>query len=285
MVSWLDQAFDESALGFASFPDLVAAMDGRIVERAGRFDHELAVRADLPAPSLTAPGQPGPGLAPAGSPQWPGSLYPPTPAARVEAQLKRKQRLPADKQLLWMVPGLIAEIFASAPDGIVASFASLWCNLDTAAAATGIAVSETEFRKVKGILWRAYAFEPVGRDQGLRLRARDAAELRLRTVATLLRMLPDPAAADPAVLAEALFGPAATAEQRDLIRAALVYAAEHPYAGIDPGPACLEDAVHTDADCAACPKDADCADADCRDEVDAQSGDRAAESARWENAA
>jgi hypothetical protein len=146
-----------------------------------------------------------------------------TPTALIEGLLKRKkQRLPADRQLLWTATGLIAEIFAAAPDGIVASFDSLRLELETAGAERGIAVPESEFRKLKAILWRSHAFEPLGYALGLRLREPDAAALRLRAVATLLRLLPDPAGANPSALAEAIFGPEATAEQQDLISAALL---------------------------------------------------------------
>jgi hypothetical protein len=188
---------------------------------------------------------------------------PATPAALIEGLLKRKkQRLPADRQLLWTGTGLIAEIFAAAPDGIVASFDSLRLELETAAAAHGIAVPESEFRKLKAILWRAHAFDPLGYALGLRLREPDAAALRLRAVATLLRQLPDPAEADLSALAEAIFGPGATAEQQDLISAALLQLAGRPQA-------------ITDAD--------EAADADGADEGDA-AGCRD-ESAGWESAA
>jgi hypothetical protein len=46
-VGQLDPAFDEKALGFATFADLVRQLSGQIAERAGRWDHELAVRDDL----------------------------------------------------------------------------------------------------------------------------------------------------------------------------------------------------------------------------------------------
>jgi hypothetical protein len=59
MVKRLDPDFDESSLGFTSFSVLVDALGGRIAERHGISDHELAVRADLAAPDLAAPGLPG----------------------------------------------------------------------------------------------------------------------------------------------------------------------------------------------------------------------------------
>jgi hypothetical protein len=154
-----------------------------------------------------------------------------TPAELIEGLLKRKkQRLPADRRLLWTATGLMPEIFAAAPDGIVASFDRLRLELETAAAAHGIAVPESEFRKLKAILWRAHAFEPLGDALGLRLREPDAAALRLHAVAALLRLLPDPAAADLNALAEAIFGPEATAEQQDLISAALLTLTRRPEA-------------------------------------------------------
>jgi hypothetical protein len=212
MVKRLDPDFDEPALGFAAFSELVTALGERIIERTGRFDHELAVRADLPGDGPAQDEDPAPC----------DDLGPLTPVELIEVLLKRKkQRLPADKQLLWTGTGLIAEIFAAAPDGIVASFDSLWLELEAAAAGLGIAVPEPEFRKLKAILWRAHAFEPLGFALGLRLREPDPATLRLRAVATLLRLLPDSAQAAPGVLAEAIFGPGATPEQQDLISAGL----------------------------------------------------------------
>ncbi len=96
-----------------------------------------------------------------------------------------------------------------------------------------MAVPESDFRKLKAILWRAHAFEPLGYALGLRLREPDAAALRLRAVVMLLRLLPDPAGSDRSALAEAIFGPAFTAEQRELISAALRKLAEHPEADAD----------------------------------------------------
>jgi NYN domain len=246
MVKRIDPGFEESAFGFAAFSDLVKALDARIIERRGTFDHELAVRADVtgdgPAAladaaladaaladaALAGAVGPSAALVPA------DPFAPATAAALIEGLLKRKkQRLPADRQLLWTGPGLIAEIFAAAPDRIVASFDRLQADLEKAGAAVGIAVPESEFRKLKAILWRAHAFEPLGYALGLRLQEPDAATLRLRAVAMLLRLLPDPAGEDRRALAEALFGPAATAEQRDLISAALQKLAERPGAGAD----------------------------------------------------
>jgi hypothetical protein len=219
MVKRLDPGFDEPALGFAAFSDLVKAFGGRVVERTGMFDHELAVRADLPAGALadSAYAAPAAGLAMA------GPFGPSVAAVRIEGLLRRKnQRLPADKQLLWTGTGLIAEIFAAAPDGIVASFDHLGAELETAGAAGGIAVPEPEFRKLKAILWRAYAFEPLGYALGIRLREPDATALRLRTLTALLRVLPPGAEADLSALAEAIFGPAVTAQQQDLIATAVL---------------------------------------------------------------
>ncbi|HEX4092221.1 MAG TPA: NYN domain-containing protein [Trebonia sp.] len=50
----LDPSFNYKALGFTTFPLLLAALGGRILERTGQFDHELAVRADLGAAPLLA---------------------------------------------------------------------------------------------------------------------------------------------------------------------------------------------------------------------------------------
>ncbi len=52
MVKRLAPDFDEAALRFTSFSALVDTLGGQIARRQGSSDHELAVRADLPAPSL-----------------------------------------------------------------------------------------------------------------------------------------------------------------------------------------------------------------------------------------
>lgn len=220
MVKRLDPGFEESRLGYGAFTDLLRALDGRIVERAGLFDHELAVRADLLADAR--PDEDGPGEDRSDADPTADPFAPATPAGLIEGLLKRKnQRLPADRQLLWTATGLLPEIFAAAPDGILASFDAVGRELAAVAATRGITVSESEFRKLKAILWRAHAFEPLGYALGLRLRETDPALLRLRAIGALLRLLPDPAETDPSVLAEAIFGPAVTAEQRDLVGVAV----------------------------------------------------------------
>jgi hypothetical protein len=234
MVKRLDPSFDVSVFGYTAFSDLVVALGSRIAERSGVSDHELAVRADVPATGLPGP-ESGPGR-PLDLPDQRGPIDPLSPVSLLDAELrKKKQRLPADKRLLWSGPELIAGIFAASRDGIEPSFDSLWLKFEAAAAATGIAVSEADFRKLKAILWRAYAFEPLGHEQGLRLRVPDAADLRLRSVVMLLRLLPDPAGVEVGALAEVLFGPDAAAEQRELIGAALASLGAHPAAapGLD----------------------------------------------------
>jgi uncharacterized LabA/DUF88 family protein len=239
MVKRLDPAFDVSALGLTAFSDLVVALGSRIVERGGKSDHELAVRADLPGSESES-------ATPSDLPDPRGPIDPSSPAWLLDAELrKKKQRLPADKRLLWSGPELIAEVFAASRDGIEPSFDSLWLKFEAAAATTGSTVSEADFRKLKAILWRAYAFEPLGHDQGLRLRVPDAAELRLRSVTMLLRQLPDPAGVEVAVLAEVMFGPDATTQQQELISSALASLAERPNAAPD------LDAVWPHEDC--CP--------------------------------
>jgi len=268
MVRRIDPGFEESAFGFAAFSDLVKALGGRIAERPGTFDHELAVRVDLPGESRPASAD-GPSAADLG-PADP--FAPATPAALIEGLLKRKkQRLPADKQLLWTGTGLIAEIFAAAPDGIVTSFDRLRLELETAAAAHGIAVPESEFRKLKAILWRAHAFEPLGYALGLRVRESDATALRLRAVATLLRLLPNSARTDREALAEAIFGPAVTAEQQELISAALREVAERPFAAAEAevDDANADDANDLDADDLDADDAHDQRDADDADDLDA----------------
>jgi len=218
MVKRLDPAFDESALGFAAFTDLVAALGGGLAERGGKFDHELAVRADVVDTADEA-------------------VTPASAASRLEAEFRqKKQRVPADRRLLWAGPGLITEIFAAAPDGIEPSFDSLGLKLEAAAAAAGMAVSEADFKKLKTILWRSYAFELLGHDQGIRLRIPDPAQLRLRAVTMLLSLLTDPDGIPVDVLAEAVFGPAGPPAHQDVVREALAALAEHPQTHAVPHP-------------------------------------------------
>jgi hypothetical protein len=211
MVKRLDPAFDERSFGLSSFTELLKALDGYLVERVGEHDHELAVRADIDglgeAAQRPAAGSPAPGT---------------EPVALIERQLRRRGlRLPADRQLIWTLPELVTLTFAQAGSGLEESFESLRTRIAPAISQRGLELSEVDFNKLKGIFWRARIFELHGHDKGISLRIADPAELRLRLITVLLEHLADPAGEDPAVLAEALFGPAVTADQRDLITAAI----------------------------------------------------------------
>jgi hypothetical protein len=74
---------------------------------------------------------------------------------------------------------------------------------------------------VKSILLHARAFTLLGRDRGISLQVSDAARLRALIVGQLLRHLADPDDEEPAVLAEAFFGPSASQEQRELVATVL----------------------------------------------------------------
>ncbi len=80
---------------------------------------------------------------------------------------------------------------------------------------------EADFNKVKSILLHARAFTLLGRDRGISLQVPDAARLRALIVGQLLRHLADPDDEEPAVLAEAFFGPSASEEQRELVTTVL----------------------------------------------------------------
>jgi hypothetical protein len=206
MVKRLDSTFDESSFGYASFTALLEALGEYIAERVGEHDHELAVRADIDqqgTPDM---------MAPLGS----------TSAALVERQLRRRGlRLPADRRVIWEVPDLIAAAFSASSATTEPSFASLRLKLEPEAAGLGLTLSEPEFNKLKGMLWRARAFELHGRDKGISLQLTDPLELRERIVRMLLQHLADPANEDPAALTEAFFGPRATDEQDRLVRQTL----------------------------------------------------------------
>lgn len=229
---------------------------GYIRERPGEHDHELAARIDVertavdrdPAarPALepdpawrTALADPPAGLGPAGlavpghqgSPGAagdagaPGAAGRPTPgstlAMLIERQLRRRGlRLPADRRILWELPDLMVRAFGASPDGTATSFDRLRVAVEALAAvdrSVPLVVTEAEFNKVKSILLHARAFTLLGRDRGISLQVADTAHLRSLIVGQLLRHLADPADEEPAVLAEAFFGPSATAEQRDLV--------------------------------------------------------------------
>jgi uncharacterized LabA/DUF88 family protein len=95
MMRKLDAEFDETALGFAGFADLVNALSERIAERPGRYDHELAVRADLPGagPCPAVPAARSRDGDVTAAPEGPDPAGPPTPVSLAEWQLKKS---PAD---------------------------------------------------------------------------------------------------------------------------------------------------------------------------------------------
>jgi hypothetical protein len=143
----------------------------------------------------------------------------------IERQLRRRGlRLPADRRILWELPDLMVRAFGASPDGTATSFDRLRLAVEALAATGGPApliVTEAEFNKVKSILLHARAFTLLGRDRGISLQVADTAHLRSLIVGQLLRHLADPADEEPVVLAEAFFGPSATAEQQDLVAAVL----------------------------------------------------------------
>jgi hypothetical protein len=255
LVKRLDPTFDESGFGYPTFTELLRALDaaGYIGERPGEHDHEVAVRADLErggadgeergrpagdwaaherpaqdAGGLKATGLSGTGLAGAGllvpgGPWQPGSAS----AVLIERQLRRRGlRLPTSRRVLWDLPDLMVAAFAATPDGTAASFEDLRLAVEGQAPAdpgaeAGPTVPEADFNKVKSILLHARAFTLLGRDRGISLQVPDAGRLRALIVGQLLRHLADPGDEEPAVLAEAFFGPSASEEQRELVATVL----------------------------------------------------------------
>lgn len=207
LVKRLDPAFDERNFGFATFTELLRALDGTIMERSGKYDHEVAVRADMDGePHLDLDNG------------TPGSA----PAALVERQLRRRGlRLPDERRAMWTVPELIVGAFGGSVDATEPGFESLRMKIEPAAATLGIALSEVDFNKLKGILWRGRVFELHGPDKGISLRVPDVGQLRLRLVTVLLEHLADPGSESPAVLTEAFFGPDAGCDQEQLVDGAL----------------------------------------------------------------
>jgi NYN domain/OST-HTH/LOTUS domain len=220
LVKRLDPTFDERHFGFSSFTELISALDGYIVERAGDYDHELAVKADLDGSGAQVDAT-----------AVRDTIADSSPVALVERQLRRKGlRLPADRRLLWIAPELIAAIFEPSGMGVEPNFDSLRCKLEHRLLEYGLAAPEAEFNKLKTILVRAQVLELHGQGRGMSLRLADPQRLRLRLITVLLGHLADPASEDPGILTEAIFGPGATGDHsrlvRDALQAALVERAE-----------------------------------------------------------
>ncbi|HEY6314520.1 MAG TPA: NYN domain-containing protein [Streptosporangiaceae bacterium] len=207
LVKRLDATFDERKFGFPTFSELLKALSDDILEREGEKDHELAVRADVNGQARPPAGQA-------------ADIF--TPVALVERQLKhRRLRLPEERRTMWAVPELIVQAFCASSEEIEPSFDSLRLKLEPGAAALGFELSETDFNKVKWILFRGRVFEVYGPDKGIGLRVPNLEQLRYRLVSVLLQNLADPDNEDPAVLAETFFGPSPTDEQDQLVRSAL----------------------------------------------------------------
>jgi hypothetical protein len=182
------------------------------MERSGEFDHELAVVADSDRADGVA-SQHGAGL---------GASVGSGPEALLERQLRRRGlRLPTDRWIMWVGPELVTSAFGESGTVIEPGFESLRPKVLALARSFGITMSETDFSKLKSILWRARAFELHPPDQGFSLRMPDPAELRLLVAVVLLSHLADPAGEDPALLARIFFGPSAGHEQEQLILAAM----------------------------------------------------------------
>lgn len=207
LVKRLDPAFDERNFGFTTFAGLLTALDGSIIERPGEFDHELAVRTDMD-------GEPGSANA--------AAIASSTPAAVVERQLRRRGlRLPAERRIMWAVPELMVEVFGGSAEVVEPSFESLRLKIEPSISADGFELTEVDFNKLKGILWRGHVFDLHGHNKGISLRVPNLEQLRYRLVTVLLENLADPADEDSALLAEAFFGPEPTDEQNDLVAQAL----------------------------------------------------------------
>jgi len=186
-------------------------LDAYVIEQVGEYDHEIAVREDLAEGSL-----------PAGAARALDSLPGSSPVALIERQLRRKGlRLPAERQLLWMVPELVVQAFGSSEAAVEPGFEGLRMKLEPGVTAAGSALSEVDFNKLKGIFWRAGAFRLLGQGKGMSLVIPDTDRLRHRLVMVLLAHLADPASEDRDVLAEAIFGPDASSDQERLIDEAL----------------------------------------------------------------
>ena len=207
LIKRLDPAFDERNFGFATFTELLRALDGRIVERPGEYDHELAVQTDVNGEVR---------------PQAAALMASSTPAVLVERQLRRRGlRLPVERQAMWAVPELIVQAFGATSTEVESSFESLRLKIEPGCGELGFTMSEVDFNKIKGILWRGHVFEVHGHDKGISLRVPNLEQLRYRLIAVLLENLADPSEEDPAILAEAFFGPSPTQEQNRLVSHAL----------------------------------------------------------------
>jgi hypothetical protein len=194
----------------------------RPAQDAGGLKATALAGTALAGAALAGAGLAGAGLVP-GGPWQPASAS----AVLIERQLRRRGlRLPTKRRVLWDLPDLMVAAFAASPDGTAASFEDLRLAVEDQAPAdpgaeAGPAVPEADFNKVKSILLHARAFTLLGRDRGISLQVPDAGRLRALIVGQLLRHLADPGDEEPAVLAEAFFGPSASEEQRELVATVL----------------------------------------------------------------
>lgn len=211
LVKRLDPTFDERHFGYGSFTELLEALSTVIVERAGEYDHELAVRADLQGCNHHAEAAP-----------VREAMTGSSPMALVERQLRRKGlRLPSERQLLWVAPELLAAIFGPYGTDIEPDFESMRAKLSQSLVQRPLDLSEADFNKLKTLLVRAQVLELHGPGKGMSLRLPDVQRLRLRLITVLLGHLADPASEDPAILTQAIFGPDPAADQHRLVGEAL----------------------------------------------------------------
>ncbi len=191
MMTRIEPTFDETNLGFGSFNAFLVAVGGRLVERVGEFDHEIAVEAEHATIDLTQA----------------------RPVEdRYDRVLRRANiRLP-ERAVFWAAVEAFEEL---AGGGVVAaSFQHLETDTVRRLTEAGFEVDDRQVRSARQVLFKLKMFALLGEDVGVCLVAVGAdlgAAVRtelLRTVATSGVGLDDHAG-----LATTLYGPEPTAER------------------------------------------------------------------------
>lgn len=186
MMTRIDPGFDETELGFGSFNAFLLAVGGRLVERVGEFDHEIAVDPDHGTIDLTE-------VRPA--------------ADRYDRVLRRSNvRLP-ERSMFWAAVEAIGRLAGGG--AVAASFQQLESDTVHQLGAVGLDVEDRQVRATRQVLFKLRLFALLGEDVGVSLVEGLGANLAAVVRVELLRMLAEVGVGldDHAGLASFLFGP------------------------------------------------------------------------------
>ena len=168
MMTRIEPSFDESHLGFGSFNAFLVAVGGRLVERIGEFDHEIAVDTEHTTIDLTE-------VRPA--------------ADRYDRVLRRANvRLP-ERDVFWAAVDAIGQL---AGGGVVASsFHQLEADVLRQLTDAGLEVDDRQVRSTRQVLFKLKLFALLGEEVGVSLVAGLDADLGAVVRRELLAMVAD----------------------------------------------------------------------------------------------